>query len=614
MKKKVISLVTGLLFVFVCFPQTVQVQIDPSRTYQTIDGFAASDCWSGNYVGKYWDDDVKEQISKYLFSQNFSYNGSPEGIGLSMWRVNLGAGTYEQGDNSDIGDLSRRTECFLDSQGNYDWTKQSGQQYFMRKAKDYGCETFIGFCNSPPVAYTRNGKGYANGDGYSNLQEDKYDDFSNYLANVAKHFEDEDLPFSYITPLNEPQYKWDGTDQEGSPWQNDEIKKIAVEFDKAITEKNVSTRILLPESGSWTNLYQSSGRATDEIYAFFDPRSDNYIGDLTTLAPVASAHSYWTHYNNTVLQETRSNVKTYANKYNLKTYQTEWSLLSDAIGLPDSASYMDIALFMAKVIYSDLAFADVSSWSFWTSMDMERWDHKDRFLLLALEPGGNSYTPITTSGVVRDRSTLWALGNYSFFIRPGYKRIKMTGGDDLDGLLGTAYLSPDSDRIVVVYVNMAYETKKIATEFVNMEAVPVSNKRYVTNVSYNLRKYGSSTSDVYDPDKELSIPTRSVMTVVYELDLSAGLDEIKNSSELLSVFPNPVHAGSQVQIQMPGADSGEQRTLSVSSLTGSKLYKQNVDPDAESLSFSIPNTLAPGIYSISIQSGRYVSKNKLIVN
>jgi hypothetical protein len=49
-------------------------------------------------------------------------------------------------------------------------------------------------------------------------------------------------------------------------------------------------------------------------------------------------------------------------------------------GLPgyEDASYMDIALFMAKVIHADLVYANAASWYFWTAMDMERWCHKNR--------------------------------------------------------------------------------------------------------------------------------------------------------------------------------------------------------------------------------------------
>ena len=34
-----------------------------------------------------------------------------------------------------------------------------GQQYFMEKAKEYGCDQFILFTGTPPVFMTKNGTG-----------------------------------------------------------------------------------------------------------------------------------------------------------------------------------------------------------------------------------------------------------------------------------------------------------------------------------------------------------------------------------------------------------------------------------------------------------------------
>jgi O-glycosyl hydrolase len=204
-----------------------EVLIDPGIVYQTMRGFAASDCWCGNFVGKYWNEQEKEQIARWLFSKDFDDDGNPMGIGLSMWRVNLGAGSEEQGDSGGIGTggdyrnsrVTRRAESFLDNTtGDFNWNQQAGQQYFLRKAKEYGVESFVAFSNSPPIRFTRNGKAYATGDKKANLQSGYFDDFAVYMAEVAKHFNDtEGITFDYISPVNEPQYTWNGNGQEGSP-------------------------------------------------------------------------------------------------------------------------------------------------------------------------------------------------------------------------------------------------------------------------------------------------------------------------------------------------------------------------------------------------------------
>ena len=136
------------------------VSINPAEKFQTIKGFGASDCWSPSFVGKYWTDS-RAAISELLFSSEI-VEGQPKGIGLSLWRVNLGAGSAEQGDASGIEDKSRRAESYMSSDGSYDWNKCEGQRYFMSRAKEFGVPDFILFSNSPLVQYTKNGKGLSN--------------------------------------------------------------------------------------------------------------------------------------------------------------------------------------------------------------------------------------------------------------------------------------------------------------------------------------------------------------------------------------------------------------------------------------------------------------------
>ncbi|MDR2482403.1 MAG: hypothetical protein LBD08_02085, partial [Treponema sp.] len=396
------------------------ITIDPSIKYQTIEGFGASDCWTAQFVGRFWNEHEKETIARLLFSRDFQEDGSPQGIGLSMWRFNLGAGTLEQGDASGIKDLSRRAESFLDETGRLDFSKQAGQQWFLRKARDYGVEQTVAFSNAPPIPYSRNGKGYSSGDGTANLRDDAYNDFAEYLAACADHFSAGGLPFTYLSPVNEPQHDWKDPTQEGSPWENQEIKRLTEALDRAIQARNLEVKILLAEAGKWNALFQAGGRASHQIYEFFDRNSPLYIGEIPSLARVIGGHSYWTHTTDAQLRTVRTGVRDASARYGLGVFQTEWSMLDAGEGFPgyEEASYMDIALFMAKVIHADMVYANAASWSFWTSMDMERWGHKNRFLLVALNPGntGDPNTPITEPGAAEARSTLWALGNYSFFV------------------------------------------------------------------------------------------------------------------------------------------------------------------------------------------------------
>ena len=147
-KTSIFSLTAALMMTANLYAQSsYTVTINPNICYQTIADFGSSDCWTADFVGKYFSDAEKEKSAKWLFSQEMDADGNPEGIGLSMWRVNLGAGSAEQGSQSGIEDITRRGYCYLDANGNYDWTKSAGQQYFMQQAKKYGVNHFLLFSN-----------------------------------------------------------------------------------------------------------------------------------------------------------------------------------------------------------------------------------------------------------------------------------------------------------------------------------------------------------------------------------------------------------------------------------------------------------------------------------
>lgn len=49
---------------------------------------------------------------------------------------------------------------------------------------------------------------------------------------------------------------------------------------------------------------------------------------------------------------------------------TEWSMLSTPLQDPHNTKW-DISLFLAKLMYADLAIANVVDWCFWTAMARE---------------------------------------------------------------------------------------------------------------------------------------------------------------------------------------------------------------------------------------------------
>ncbi len=497
----------------------ISVKINAGTVYQTIEGFGASDCWLGEYVGKNYSG--KDKIAKLLFSQDTLANGALEGIGLSMWRVNLGGGSADQKDP--MFETAKMAECYLKDDGKtYDWTKCKGQQYFMTEAKKYGVEKMLLFSNSPLYFWTENGKTYSESGENSNLKSENYEKFAEYMAEVSKHFNEAGIPIDYISPVNEPQYDWglneghNDRNQEGCGWQNSEITKLV----KALNEKlgSQKTKIVIPEAGKWSATYSNTyeGRA-NQISEFFGD-GDNSVKDLSHVHKVVCAHSYWEDKGWSDLESYRKTAYNAADAAGIGLWQTEWSLLGD--GYDDAidvfpglkkAEYIDNALYLSRVIYSDLVWANVSSWSYWTVFGQERWSQKNRFYLIKV--GSNvsdnvdlNDEDVSTGGNWADNVNLYVLGNYSRFIRPGYKRVDMTCGND-KSFFGSAFLSGDGNTLVMVYTNLTDSKVRIKPQISGFEG-NTKFLRFVTDETKKLERTNMS-------DGNMVIPAKSVTTVVY---------------------------------------------------------------------------------------------------
>ncbi len=524
---------TITLFILVCctsvFSQTRTVTVNPSESFQTIDNFTASDAWSGEFVGRYWSEAEKSRIARWLFSHETDAAGNPCGIGLSMWRVNLGGGTLEQ-ENPDILPFQRRAESYLTADGSgYDWNKCPGQRWFVSKAAELGCNNFLLFSNTPPVQFTLNGKGWAPSTDRANLRPECYGKFAGYLADVAAHYQENGLKVSYISPINEPNVRWNSPRQEGSSWRIDEMYHVFSELDKALDARKglEDVKITVGESGdlkyfySTSNYLQQGFGGTDLapaflVQRFWDPASHYYLGNFRHIPRLIVGHDYWSETSNRQMLEVRHKVKEVCDKYNVGFQQSEWCLLpSSLIKIKDGMTHedyvsgdIDVALLMSRLIHSDMTVAGATAWGYWKSMEVKG-DHS----LIALWPDDGD---LHKGGRVTANKLLWALGNYSFFIRPGYVRIACDGADDLGGLAVSAFVSPESDRLVLVGVNSGFQDVDISLK------LPSSVRRKISDVKVyrtDARTDLALVASLPHLPQSMCIPQRSVTTVVIDLSM-----------------------------------------------------------------------------------------------
>ena len=437
-------------------------KIDTGSPEQTIEHFGASDAWSMKYIGL-WPEEQQRQVADWLFSTEVDTNGKPKGIGLSIWRFNLGAGSEEQGDNARI-QPSTRTECFLNADGTYDWSKQKGQRRFLELAKERGVPYLLAFLDSPPVFYTQNGLATNTGRGGTlNLRPDCYDDFAEYMAKSLEGLEKHHgIHIDYISPLNEPDghWNWLGPKQEGTPATSREVARVTRELDKQITKHKLTTKIIVNESSDLRCLlgtHMTDWQRAFELSSLFSPDStDTYVGKCKNVMPLIAAHSYWTNTPLDYMREIRRTLRDSVAKYGIDFWQTELCIMSNDEEIGGGGGYdfgMKTALYVARVIHSDLVDANARSWSWWRAVGG---DYKDGLI--------RAYTvDDMKTGYAVDSKLMWTLGNYSRFVRPGAVRYDIKafaadgtaipdGATDLKGIMCSAYRNKDG-RWVIVAIN-----------------------------------------------------------------------------------------------------------------------------------------------------------------
>ena len=493
--------------------QSIKVYVvDKNITYQEIDNFSASDAWRCHFVGKYWPQEKKEEIADLLFKREFDEKGNPKGMALTNWRVNVGAGSYENREAKEVNNSWNRTECFLLPDGTYDFSKQAGQRWFMKAAKERGVNNFLFFTNSAPYFMTRSGATVSTDRNYINLQEDKFDDFARFLVNCTKHFRGLGYDVNYISPINEPNVEWHtNAFQEGSFATKSDIYRLVAELDKVIEEEQVETKILIPELGELKYLFEVDSAANmpdDIIHSMFYKNGEYSLLGFKNLFNCVAAHDYWTAYPPKLLVDIRTDLRKALeqNGHQTKFWASEYCILEKNKEItmePSPIKSINLGLYVARIIHSDLALANASAWQWWTALSM------GEDVPIQLLPMKDSSTEsIKYDGIISPTKMFWTTANYSFFIRPGMKRIDVKPThivSDLEAatsLMVSSYT--DNKEIITVIINYTDKEEQLDLKCEKAK----TGKLYVTSIDKNLEYVGEHAL------KKLSIPARSVVTVV----------------------------------------------------------------------------------------------------
>lgn len=457
--------------------QYSKLYLDETVQHQTWESFGTSGAWWAQYIGT-WDQPygedtvaVRDRIATYLFDPE-------EGIGLTSYRYNLGAGSADSG-KGDIWQTPRRAVSFESEPGVYDWSKDAGAYWFVKRATQLGVDEVVLFSNSPLERLTINGLAHMSEKNTSNLAAENYEAFATYVYDVAEHFVQDGIPVKFISPINEPQWDW-LNGQEGCHYTPQEVVALLRIFVEQLAKRSSleGLEVTGPESGEWGGLTKTYLNAMMQ---------DEVLGSYFT---TFDCHSYWTD------AATKKNLKAWmqltAPDKKLRT--SEWC---EMVNGKDYT--MDSAFNMADVIVDDLTILDVVSWQNWVGV--ADGDYRDGLIYVNVD-----------QKAYRVAKRLWGYGNYSKFIHRGYVRVDAKSKfADLAHLRPVAFtgINEQGEReLVLVLINREKE-KNFCLE-VSSEYTYGSYELFTTSEQYDLERTATGT---YDENTVFSLDAESIVTI-----------------------------------------------------------------------------------------------------
>ena len=598
------------LFAVTLPAQVKNITIDKNIEIQTIDNFAASDCWSMQKIGA-WSQSSKQRVADLLFSVD-------KGIGLSAWRFNIGAGI----NNTTIRHPWRTVETFEVAQGQYDWRRQAEERWFLQAAKERGVQQFIAFVNSPPARMTRNRfTNCTEGAGSTNLRDGYEQQFAVYLVDILKHFRDEwGIDFDYISPVNEPQWEWNyDANQEGNRAANSDIRTIATALYNELQNQGLSTQISLVESGNLQSWYQFNA----SMQSKYGKKYGNYLSELIDHAQLQGkianhlgGHSYWSDRLSSQLEEDRQALLLKMFPYfskGWKYWMTEYTVLDGPNGQGGHGRdlTMETALNVARIIHFDLTKLRASAWQWWTAVSPE--DYKDGLIYTNFKnnPGSES---------IIESKILWALGNFSRFIRPGSVALKLSVATDKYGLMGSAYRNAEDNCIIAVFVNVSNAEKPVAVAVHGLGAQKkiIQWTPHITSDKSgdNLKQYPAFAGDA-----SYTIPARSVVTFVGEIENNTGVQDKRSDFtfglELHNNYPNPFHKKTTISYRVPSDERVRLQIINIKGklvkiLTDEMKYAGEYEKDWDCTNRN-DQPVSSGLYICELLSGQVRKSQKMLL-
>jgi O-glycosyl hydrolase len=534
----------AILSIFVLFgsvtgpsAEAQPVLIDPSITYQEVEGWGGSLCWWANIMGGYSDTDILK-ICDWITD--------PDGLNMNIFRFNIGGGD-DPAHNHLRGDGGNMPGYKASATDSYDWTQDENQRKILQqliasRVEQTGSDDIIleAFSNSPPYWMTKSGCSSGSVEGnVSNLKADMYDDFADYLTEVVKYYHETlNITFDYLEPFNEPYSTWWDAfgDQEGCYFGQADQEKMIGELYTAMESKNMT---------DYCSITAMDASSLDECYNGITAYKES--SDILQKLHKINGHSYFGSDNS------RKNLARFSHENDIKLWQSESGPLNS------KGSSEELIVLMAQRIVRDMKEMKCPAWIDWQLAA----DNSPQWGILVGQYGEISH-PVVKGYAYYIRT------QFSRFIKRGYTIIDVKDENTL------AAISPDGDELVIVVANDTDDDKSHSYDmgaFIHSGS-GLQYRTRVVNSSYTEKNF--KTNLTFSEDLlEYSALAQSVTTFVIPVEISGsniaeGRYYIRNkaANKYVGIKNASVNLGARLQItgDTPGENSAFD--LSVDHLRG----------------------------------------------
>ncbi len=453
----------------------MKIDLREIKKLQSLKGWGTSACWWSQYCA---DESVAEEIAELLYGDT--------GLGLNIYRYNIGGGTDPE--NCRVTNPWRVTESFYKydrekEEGEYDFTADKTAISMMKRCLDKGnVDTLIVFANSPHYAHTSTGQASGSLMQHTcNLPMSNYRKFADYFLTCTQTLIDMGFPVKYVSPINEPQWKWGGSYvwQEGCHYETEEMVAVYHIFAEEIIKRGMDVKLYGPESG------EMMGLTPEYIKAIVEDETIMKVMDIFAY------HSYHDDNNPKIRLEFKKEL---VEKYpQFRFDMSEWC------ELPNKSHTKNFkgALITARIIGQDLIYAGAESWTSWVAVNQ-----------FSIKEDGNDYSDATITAT-NDFSEwyvarrYWGFAHFAKYIPVG--SVCLDNGyfpDENNDFNVFSFLTLNGETVTVV-VNEGEQRKfKIDGNFAEMRVIQSVDEVYLDEI------YNGEFKDT------ITVKENSILTVI----------------------------------------------------------------------------------------------------